>query len=114
MGEAHEWSKFTGNRIIQPGVQVANATPCNQSAEALEQAVASSESLVLFEGELQGPLFLIVELMGWPEAEPPQADPFDSPRPPAPSPRPHICFWWGTRTSPWDQRTVHERSAARI
>ena len=73
MGEAHEWSKFAGNRIVQPGVEIANTTPCNQAAEALEQAVASSESLVLFEGELQGLLFLMVELMGWPETEPTQA-----------------------------------------
>jgi hypothetical protein len=80
----------------------------------LEQAVASSESLVLFEGELQSLLFLMVELMGWPEAEPTQTEPFGSSRPPASPPRPRTRFWWWTRTSPRDQRTEHKRSAAQI
>ena len=114
MGQADERSKFTGNRIVQPGVQVTNTTLCNQSAEALEQTVANSQPLVFLERYLQSPLFLTVELLGWPEAEPPQAEPFDSPRPSAPPTRPPTRFWRWARTSPRDQRTVHERPTAGI
>ena len=114
MGQANERSKFTGNRIVQPGVQVTNTTSCNQSTEALEQAVADGQPLVFLERYLQSPLFLTVELMGWPEAEPPQAEPFDPLRSTTPPTRPHTRFWRWARTSPRDQRTVHKRSAAQI
>ena len=49
MRQTDERGKFAGNRIIQPGVQVANATPCNKSAEALEQTVADRQPFVLFQ-----------------------------------------------------------------
>jgi hypothetical protein len=48
MGEADKWGQFTGNRVVQPGIQVTNATPCNQSAEALQQAVADRQPFVRF------------------------------------------------------------------
>src|SRR5712692_778333 len=114
VGQADERGKFTSNRIVQPGVQVTNATPCNQSAKTLEQTVTSSQSIVLVKSDLQGRVFFVVELMGWPETEPTQAEPFGSSRPPASPPRPRTRFWWWTRTSPRDQRTVHKRSAAQI
>jgi hypothetical protein len=114
VGQANERSKFTGNRIVQPGVQVTNTTPCNQSTEALEQTVANSQPLVFLERYVQSRLFVTVELMGWPEAEPPQAEPFDPLRPSTPPTRPHTRFWRWARTSPRDQRTVHERSTAGI
>ncbi len=83
MCEADERSKFTRDRIVQPGVQVTNVTPCDQSAEALEQAVASSQTIVLFKSGLQGREFLVVELVGRSETEPTQAEPSESARPPA-------------------------------
>jgi hypothetical protein len=83
MGEADERSKFTSNRIVQPGVQVTNATPCNQSAEALGQAVATSQSFVALKRRLQSFLFIVVELVGRSKTEPTQAEPSESSRPPA-------------------------------
>ncbi len=114
MCEADERGKFTSNRIVQPGVQVTNATSCNQAAEALEQAVASSQSIVLFKSDLQGRVFLAVELLGRSEAEPAQVEPFKSSRPPTVPTRTCVALWWWTWTAPRDQRTVHERSTAHI
>jgi hypothetical protein len=114
MGEADERGKFTGNRVVQPGVQVTNTTPCNQSTEALEQAVADSQPFVLFKCYLQSFLFLAVELLGWPETEPTQAESFDSSRPSAAPSRPRAGLWWWTWATPRDQGTVHEGSAAGI
>jgi len=86
MGEADEWGKSTGNRIVQPAIQVTNAAPCDQSTEALEQAIAGCQALVFFESDLQSPMFLVVELLRWPEAEPAQVEAFDPSRSATPPP----------------------------
>ena len=70
VGKTDEWGKLTGKRIVQPRVEVANAATCNQAAEALQQAVASGDPFVLFEGPLQSVVFFVVQLVRRSETQP--------------------------------------------
>jgi len=88
--QAKTWVFF---KTKSTGVQVTNATACNQSAEALKQTVASSQSIVLFKSDLQGRVFLVVELLGRSETEPAQAEPFASSWPPAAPTRTCVALW---------------------